>query len=366
MQIMKELNDLMELVDFSKLWNGFEKTKYAIYNDKNFYINDNEGLELELVKDDFCFTGKTDERFIGNTAILIDNNYIAIWNQDSIHKDLNSVRLASLIIHEMFHCFQLAKGERRFANELLGVSYPMTIENISLRTLERQYLLDANLETDKEKKMKLVTLFYITRKKRELLIGNIIEYEKAIETIEGAAVYVEYKALDQLMASNSISLIGYTRGFTDINEKNLNIRHSTYNQGLLLGLIADECIPNWKERFTDSTLFLSDFILSELQINEIELGDKHENQKEIEDCITNWIDQRDLVFDEFERKSKLNSLEDGFQITGFDPMNIVKRNQEIIHKNFLRVKIENCEQVIKGPVKTTIGEHIFDVKRIEW
>ncbi|WP_350343173.1 hypothetical protein PRVXT_002457 [Proteinivorax tanatarense] len=366
MRRLKELNNIIESVSFNKLWDGFNKTKYAIYNDKNFYVNDNEGLELELIKDDFCYIGKTDERFAGNTAIKIDNNYIAIWNEENIRQGMSNEKLASLIIHEMFHCFQLANDESRFANELLGISYPMTIENINLRTLERQYLFDANHEIDKEKKMKLITLFYNTRKRREQVIGNIIEYEKAIETIEGAAVYVEYKALEQLMSRSSINLAEYIKGFTDITEKNLNIRHSSYNQGLLLGLIADEYIPNWKERFSNSTQFLSDFILSELKINEIKLDYKHENLKEIEGCIANWKEQRDLVFNEFERKTKRKTLEDGFQITGFDPMNIVKRDQEIIHKNFLKVKIDSSEQVIKGPIKALIGKHIFDVKKIEW
>lgn len=59
-------------------------------------------------------------------------------------------------------------------------------------------------------------------------------------------------------------------------------------------------------------------------------------------------------------------MNDGFHITGFDPMNIVKRGQEIIHKNFLQVQINHTDHIIKGPVKTIIGGGIFDVKEIEW
>ena len=47
-------------------------------------------------------------------------------------------------------------------------------------------------------------------------------------------------------------------------------------------------------------------------------------------------------------------------------MNIVKRNKEMIHNNFLRVKIDGNEEVIKGPVKVIIGDNFFDVKQIEW
>ncbi|TAH63539.1 MAG: hypothetical protein EWM50_02320 [Gottschalkiaceae bacterium] len=364
---MKELEKFLNSIDYNQLWDKFTKTKYAIYNDKNFYISDDVGIDLNLIKKDSCFVGNVDARFIGNTAISINNNYVAIWNEDTITKDTDNAKLASLIIHEMFHCFQLASGEKRFPNELLGIDYPITIENVNLRMLERRYLLGASIENDKEKRMKLLTLYFNIRNKREKLLGSIIEYEKAIESIEGTAVYVEYKARTQLIPNNRKSILEeYIKGFTEINEKNLKIRQSTYNQGLLLGLIADEYIPNWKDKFANSELFLSDFIKSELEIKEVNIDYKHEDLAAIEQCVINWTEQIDTVFDEFERRSKLNSLEEGFQVTGFDPMNIVKRNQEIIHKNFLRVKIGECEQIIKGPVKALVGDHFFDVKRIEW
>lgn len=364
LSIMKELDKLLNLIDFNQLWDGFFKTNYALYDNKKFYINDNKDISLELIKKDSCFVGKVDQRFMGNTAISIDNNYVAIWNKKSIPKNMKNTKLASLIIHEMFHCFQLASGEKRFPNELVGINYPITIENINLRMLERRNLLGASIENDKEKKIELLTLFFNLRNKREKLIGNITEYEKALESTEGTAVYVEYKALTQLIEKTNLR--EYIKGFIEINEENLKIRQSTFNQGLLLGLIADEYIPNWKSKFNDSELFLSDFIKSELEIKEVNIDYKHENLSAIEQCVSNWIAQRDKVFDEFERKVKLNILEEGFQVTGFDPMNIVKRNQEIIHKNFLRVKIDECEQIIKGPVRVVIGDNFFDVKKIEW
>lgn len=267
---MKELEKLLNLIDYNQLWDKFTKTKYAIYNGKNFYINDNVGIDIDLIKKGSCFVGNVDERFMGNTAISINNNYVAIWNEDTISKDIDNVKLASLIIHEMFHGFQSANGEKRFPNELLDVDYPITIENINLRMLERQYLLGVNIENNKEKKMELLTLYFKVRNKREKLIGSIIEYEKAIESVEGTAVYVEYKALTQLASNNRNSILEeYIKGFTEINEENLKIRQSTYNQGLLLSLIADEYIPNWKSKFDNSELFLSDFIKSELEIKEV-------------------------------------------------------------------------------------------------
>jgi hypothetical protein len=362
---MKELEKLLNLIDYNQLWNSFSKTKYAIYNDKNFYINDDEGIEMDLIKENSYFVGKTDEKFIGNTAISINNKFIAIWNENTIPENIDNSRLASLIVHEMFHCFQLANDEKRFPNELLGVDYPITIENINLRMLERQYLLEASIQGDKEKKMELLTFYFNLRDRREKLIGSFIEYEKAIESVEGTAVYVEYKAFVQLKPNKEKSILEeYIKGFTDINEDNLKIRHSSYNQGLLLGLVADEYIKSWKNKFNECELYLSDFIREELEIKEMDV--EYKSLAGVEKCVNNWVIQRDEIFDEFESKEKLNRMEAGCKITGFDPMNIVKRNQEIIHKSFLRVKIGENDQVIKGPVKAIIGENIFDIKKIEW
>lgn len=363
---LEELDYLINSIHYNQLWDGFSKTQYALYNEENFYLNDNCGISLDVEQEGSFFIGKTDERFNGNTVTSIDDHYIAIFDEKSIPDDIDNKRLASLFVHEMFHCFQDTYGEKRFPNELLNINYPITIENIKLRVLERQYLLYAITDGDASKRNDYLNLFFSARRKREQLIGNHLEYEKAIESVEGTAVFVEYEALKQLTGDDGLSLTEYIEGYIEINESSLEIRRSTYHQGLLLCLAADMIIPNWKSDFANSDLFLSDFIYSSLEINLVEIDDKLVNLKEIEGCVSSWNKQRDLVFEEFEKSQSFNMIEQGFKITAFDPMNIVVRKQEIIHKNFLKVKVGDCEQVIKGPVKTIIGDHVFDVKKIIW
>lgn len=360
---MEELDKLLATIDFNKLWDNLIKTKYAIFNDKNFLLNENEGLELEVTKDDFCYVGNVDKRFNGNTTITINNHCVAILDEETL-SDMDSPKIVSLILHEMFHCFQKASGESRFPNELIGIDYPISIENINLRLLERKYLLDTIVETEGQKKLELLGSFFNIRKKRELLIGNLIDYEKAIETIEGPAVYIEYKSLEQL--GSSVTINEFIKGINDIAEDILNIRSSTYIQGLLLCIIADEYLVDWKRKLSSSELYLSDFIRDELNINEIEVEDNYENLPAIKQYVANWKKQRDLVFDEFARNTKINIINEDVKITSFDPMNIIKRNHEVIHTRFLGVKTGDNERTLKGPVKTIIGDHILDVKRIEW
>lgn len=365
--IMEELEEYLNLIDYNELWKGFSRANYAIYNDEIFYIKDNFGIDLHLVRGGLFFAGETDERFIGNSAIKINDEYLAIWNEEYIPQDMDNKKLASLIIHEMFHCYQMENDEKRFANEILGIDYPITVENISLRILERQYLLDACTENNQEEKMELLAHYYNIRDNREKVMGSIIDYEKALESVEGTAVYVEFKALNQLIQGDEkLPLKEYIKGFTKISEENLKIRESTLNQGLLLCLIADEHIPNWKSEFFDSEQYLSDFIRERIGLKGINYNYKNEKLPEIKEYINNWEDRRDGIFDEFDRRGVLNLLEEDFQITGLDPMNIIKRDNEMIHQNFLRIRIGEEEQVIRGPVKMIIGEHFFDVKKIEW
>src|SRR5699024_11568717 len=91
------------------------------------------------------------------------------------------------------------------------------------------------------------------------------------------------------------------------NQWNLKVRHSTYNQGLLLGLIADKYISNWTSKFMISQLYLSDFVFNELNILDIEVCDYNDidyKQEEIEECIIKWNKDRDFVFEEFEKNNK--------------------------------------------------------------
>ena len=137
-------------------------------------------------------------------------------------------------------------------------------------------------------------------------------------------------------------------------------------QGLLLSLIAEDYIPDWKDKFMNNELFLSDFIQKRLDIKVKDMDIDYENMILIEECVNSWINKRNLAFKDLEKKTKSNVLKDGFELTGFDPMNMIKKGNEIIHNSYLRIKIDGMEQILKGPVKTTIGDHIFDVKRIEW
>ncbi|NLY35692.1 MAG: hypothetical protein GX046_00505 [Tissierellia bacterium] len=363
---MKEVDLELNKLDFDQLWKGFSKSHYALYNDEIVIISGSSGVDLELAPLESFFVGKVDERFIGNTSVLLGNTYVAIFSEDYIGEDMTSGKLASLIVHEMFHSFQLRTGEKRFSDEILGMDYPFTAENMGLRMMEREYLLAASTEGNLEKKKENLSHFYSLRRVREKLLGEHIDYEKALESIEGAAVYVEYKALIQMKTEKKRDIFeSFTRDFAMVGEDKFLIRASSLAQGLLLCLLAEELMPGWESRFSHSEEYLSDCIKEGLGIKISARKYKYKNQTLVDKMLQGWKENRDVLFKDFESK-KENSLEEGFRISGFDPMHILKRDKQILHLNFLRINIGGQDRMIKGPVKMIIGEHFFDVKKIEW
>ena len=96
-----EVKSYIDIVDFSKLWRGFESLKFALYSDNECFF---DGAYIE----------KTDV-FLANTSIVYNGEWIAIWN---VQEEMNPIVLTSKIIHEMFHGFQMMHNDSRFSDEL--------------------------------------------------------------------------------------------------------------------------------------------------------------------------------------------------------------------------------------------------------
>ncbi|MBN2790857.1 MAG: hypothetical protein JXR69_11750 [Candidatus Delongbacteria bacterium] len=350
-KIIKEIDILINSLDFSALWPEFRKFKFALYDEKNYYMDG--------------YVGEIDERFMGNSAIKLGNEAIAIWNMSMSAEYKSDEKITSGIVHEMFHCFQGQYGEKRHANEILGIDYPIELENINLRSLERKLLYNSAIEVNKTQKLELLKEFFNVRAEREKILSEFIEYEKAIETFEGNAVFVEFQALKQMSQDKDSMLVEFLNGFTDISPSNLAIRRSSYFQGMVLCMIADDLIPEWKIEFQNSDLYLSDFILNKLNIVIVPAKKEYLISEDVINCIAEWEENIDKEFNNFNSSDNIEKLEN-VSFAGFDPMNILKRGNEYLHKHFLKINQDGVDNMIKGPVKVVCGENMFYVKWIEF
>lgn len=173
-------------------WPGFELVAYAIYDKSNVYLfnhpkfSNNPSCTYHILK--------WDTEFTADTIIMYEEYPTAIVNMDH-YKEYED--LFSMLVHELFHGYQYIKDEKRFPDEMMGITYPLSKENVELRNQERANLYCAMLENNLINKKQYLNAFIALREKRAAKIEEYLTYENLIETIEGPAWYVELKAYSE-------------------------------------------------------------------------------------------------------------------------------------------------------------------------
>ena len=335
----------LENENWRNYWVGFEAVAYALYDENFVYLFNHPKMTKEPKRDYQIL--KRDDQFVGCTLILYQDYPTAIVDLE-LYKDYAS--LYSIIVHELFHGFQYIKGEKRFADEVLGITYPLTKENVELRNQERSYLYRAVLEKDKIKKKQLLTTFIALREKRRDLINSHLLYENLIETIEGPAWYVELKAYFKKSQQTYNQVLNtYGQQLMDDFESTANIRKSCYRSGLFICLLLDDFVPDWKERFWEKAESLYD-ILKQLY-DEVVPINKLEIYPETEKVIDHVLKKRENAIRNFEQQDGIHLFIQG-KITAksFAPMNIVLFDDRLLHNNFIKIEINNQNYLIEQPV----------------
>ncbi|TVP93813.1 MAG: hypothetical protein EA374_08425 [Acholeplasmatales bacterium] len=236
----------LDTLDFSVLWPGFKPFPFALYNDDTACLSTG------------CIPRPAS--FMGNTAIVHENAYLAIWYlQDA--RDLD--RLTALIVHEMFHAFQQAAGETRFPNEIEAV-FTMQLDEtyLDLKQAEHQALVNACRHKD----MASWHAMRAWRKTRQLAYPHQSTYENQVEVIEGTAHYVELQALKQLdMSAYTERLDSMQEALQDPTHC-LPIRPRAYVSGALLLEGAAKLDVKLDKRIglTDKTY--ADMVMGDLKI----------------------------------------------------------------------------------------------------
>lgn len=273
-----EVQKIIDQVNFHTLWRGFSPNKFALYNDVKCVYN---GILIDKP-----------EQFIGNTAILYEGEFVAIWH---VMAPMDSTTLATKIIHEMFHAFQNIRGESRFPNEFEALSrYRYDAANLSLKYEENQMLLELMDNFSLETYSNFLTYRTFRRKNHPYEYW----YEASVEEIEGSAQYVELRALKQLDRKL------YNERIQRLKERILKaedvfpIRVKCYDVGALFFQVLKE---NHLLDFEDCTDSLSaDAVLSDKQVCDIEINLNKAIVKGLEDHKTATLERIQRVLDEGE------------------------------------------------------------------
>jgi len=219
-ELYNTINDIIDKIDFTVIWRGFAKYPFALYDKDNVYFP-NDVIPR-------------DNRFLGNTSIEYNGEFIAIWNVDDPLNEDPEI-LAAELVHEMFHAFQRKNREARFPDDLILLNYPDNEENYLIKYNENMFLSQAFTTAAVNEKKNLLQQFISARKYRESLIGDIILQEYFSETIEGMAEYAGCMALKQISRDKYDKRINsYIENLQKLDGRIFDTRRLSYYSGALL------------------------------------------------------------------------------------------------------------------------------------
>ncbi|MFJ7467416.1 hypothetical protein ACIQWI_02595 [Peribacillus frigoritolerans] len=342
-------------------WRGFEPVAYALYDKSNVYLFNHP----KFSNDSLCTYHilKWDTEFTADTIIMYDEYPTAIVNMDyyKAYEDL-----FSMLVHELFHGYQYIKDEKRFPDEMMGITYPLSKENVELRNQERANLYCAMLENNLIKKKQYLNAFIALREKRAAKIEEYLTYENLIETIEGPAWYVELKAYSEKSPLDYHSVLNkYAQQLINKYESTSCIRRSCYSSGLFMCLLLEELSPGWMESFFDSEETLYDLLKQQS-------GDYMEHSMadvkispETEEVINFAMEKRMKAFEEFNKQAGIHLYFVGeIMAKSFDPMNIIPLEDRLLHKSFIKVRMNNEDFLIQQPVIAHVDHGIQNINKL--
>ncbi|SHO53253.1 hypothetical protein [Anaerocolumna xylanovorans] len=340
---MRELYDeiyaILKRVDFKRIWNGFHRYPYALYNDNTVYLR----------------TGEVsyDPAFRGNTCILWKGDLLAIWRVDSEEK-VKAEELAAEIAHEMFHAFQQEMGEERYPNDFKLLCYPLDIWNLFGKYNENLLLARSVKEKDREELRRILALIGACRRKRAFLIGDFICEEYRTETLEGMAEYTSLMVLKQIDDKLYEERLEKYRGILgECSFVQFDIRKISYITGAILMLLLSEAGIDIYHKVGKEKRTVWELAAGRLQETEVEL----EAYSGIEKLLTERKQRQKEQFRTFFRKSREKVTRAGI-ITGYDPMNMIRYKNLILCTHFVEITFEEDKNslVIAGPVVVQLKE----------
>ena len=326
-----EVNTILNTIDFDALYHGFHKYKFALYN-----------------SEEICFDGKMlpyKDDFRGNTAILFEGEFIAIWNMEFDSVDDAQI-LAYLLVHEMFHCHQYSNKESRFASDLALLNYPEDIDNFLKKYNENRYLAKA-YETDD---MVWLQKFAWIRAARQKVYPDMILQELRTETIEGMAEYVGLKALKIM---NKEKFVAITKDYISklYAEDNLffDVRRTSYFSGAIYFLCLEKLGFSVNNRF--------DCEKSAYEQNPITIGNIIPQIDSYEFIAKNYaglVKEKERMISEHMAEAKYVKCK--ASIYGYDPMNMFRVGNLVYCKYFVSLNENGAIKDINSAIVLKLAE----------
>lgn len=369
-RLIRSLQKRISENHFSTYWPDFSPYPFACFDETSVYLCNHPHPPKNFTEEEGIFIGPRDHRFYGNTSIELEEVPTAIFDLAFIPEDIEYAKLYSLMVHEMYHSYQNAVGYQRGSNELLYIKYPQTENHIAIRLLERRTLLKAIFSETPEDKQFLVNQFFSLREERRKRIGKYVDFELGLESVEGLAVYVESKAYaDDTGYPEKFIRSLFCKDLIEPKGTVYDLRRSCYSSGLAIAYLLDDLFPGWKKDYMASKDFLYDDFLNKWK------GNFNRNFPSI-DQDTEWLasqvlkkefEKRDEEFKQFYKSDGyLISIKGHFHIYRFDPMNLLPKENQLLHKHFLQCKINDETFVLNEKCITTLTGETLECSELQF
>lgn len=359
------------------VWPGMKPSPVCLYrvNGPAFLFNHPDPPPSFTKITEKLYAGSQHEAgLFGSTQVDINGILTAIADYGRVpHPDTQEV-LAELF-HEMHHAYQQKHiKDLDYENMSLLITYPEKEDNEAVKNFEELLLFKMCLTSDRAGFVNCLDQFFSCRQRRAEIIGDYMDYEKDVESIEGPAFYSEYLFYTNFSETGVLQKENYIQNhfFGILNtayygRNGLRTRHLA--SGMAMCFIIDRYYDNWQEEFYKSGEKLYDFFKSKFEFRRVSVKIPDAFFAMSNYYVGEEIKKHQLNYEKFNSQNGIKvSMEFNTKpsVRGFDPMNAEAINDSIIlNKTLLRLMNgDNSLFITNTPAVSIIGDEVWTIKKL--
>ena len=305
----------LEKVNFDELWPGFHAYPFALYDDTQAVL---DGVSMIRPAE-----------FWANTALRFQGQLVAIY-QIPAENERDASSMASLLVHEMFHAFQMDCGETRFPDDLSLAAATLPPEALAWKAEEYRALAQADLPR-----------FRAVRERRRAIDPKAVQEELMAETVEGMAQYVELAALGQLSPEKRRAGLQSCVQALAEPERLLDARRCAYHSGTLLLTAAAEQGLAVFHPIGRETGPVYDLLAGQIPAGNLPACPPLAPWQAL---LQRQRERREHQIQEFLRRPH-RTVTGQYSICGYDPMNLWREEDLLFSTSYLALRGEGSEPV---------------------
>lgn len=329
----------LSLITSRSLWPQFhpENTPYIVFDGQNTALYHTPPPSHAWIRDAnrLVFRGRHSS-VTANTATVLENGVVAA---SLMLSDLPSdpKMLAALAVHEAFHVFQQLNPSPVWeSNELDAFTYPNDNEDVLALALMEDEALTRALQDRHDWQTPAGEALEWRRRRQILLQSHHLNYERAMERIEGLAHYVE------------VSFLGHS---PRVEWNVLKVRQRAYGVGAAWAVLLDRTGLEWKLNLAQPSMSLDEVLAQRLAphpVGEVPRA-VHQRANECAMQIQRRRVQEVAAFEAQGGESVCIRASSKLWLRGFDPMNVtVLSGGQLLHRRYLRFGNAEVEGEIMG------------------